>query len=215
MSDRFYGSVRFHRLALTIEPVVQALMQEFEAERAEVIDLDLPCDIWIDDDPSTSEIIMIGDPSANMGELKRVEEVLMACGVAYDAGSEGKYEYPPEARWWRPGMKESGYQITNPDGQPYLTHMELQETLESVSKESDPSVVRERMWALIPPTEMKEQPLTNAMYEGKKPVEITFGSQAELDAWLAPRQTEVAPYGVVSPEGVTPIKLLCHKTHIE
>lgn len=215
MSDRFYGWVRFHRLALTIEPVVQALMQEFAVERSEVIDLDISCDIVIEEDPIESEIIMIGDPSANMGELSAVEEVLRACGVAYDAGSEGKYEYPPEDRWWRPGMEERGYQVTNSDGAPYLTHMELRKTLESVSTESDPSVIRERLWALMPPTEMEEQPLTNAMYEGKKPVEITFGSQAELDAWLAPRQTEVAPYGVVSPEGVTPIKLLCHKIHIE
>ena len=52
-------------------------------------------------------------------------DVLQEMGVAYDMHIEGKYEYSPEARWWRPGMEASNSLFTNPEFAPVVVVSDL------------------------------------------------------------------------------------------
>lgn len=76
-------------------------------------------------------VLCFCDDQAKYGEFEALEAILVKLGIAFDRDSEGKYEYDPETRSFRPGEMDE-VRCTNHEGVPIIHPADVEKALKAL-----------------------------------------------------------------------------------
>lgn len=76
-------------------------------------------------------ILCFCDDQARYGEFETLEATLAKLGIAFDRESEGKYEYDPEIRHFRPGEMDEVH-CTDHEGVPIIHPADVEKALKAL-----------------------------------------------------------------------------------
>ncbi|GMU20588.1 MAG: hypothetical protein AMXMBFR13_06850 [Phycisphaerae bacterium] len=80
---------------------------------------------------SEDGVLCFCDDQARYGEFEGLEAALVKLGIAFDRESEGKYEYDPEVRHYRPGEIDE-VRCTNHEGVPVIYPADVEKALKAL-----------------------------------------------------------------------------------